>query len=159
MAHCVPQVALAGLVSSKPLNQIANEALAYFENGIQLMEDAAAKQGAGLINLVPNHKLSVRKPALIILMMCTDVKFQPFLMKLRRYVHESVAQSRRNQGVNTRTPPRTQGAVTSLWRFPTAQAEGTGGLNDPPSATGSQSSGSEEWQTFFDEFHDTFQRS
>jgi hypothetical protein len=62
-AHLVLQVALAGLVSSKPLNQIANEALAYFENGIQLMEDAAAKQGAGLINLVPNLKLSVRGPA------------------------------------------------------------------------------------------------
>jgi len=88
--------------------------------------------------------------------MYADVKFQPFLTKLRRYVHESVAQSRRNQGVNTRTPPRTRGAVTSLWQFPTAQAEEAGG---PLSATGSQSSGSEEWQTFFDEFHDTFQRS
>lgn len=53
------QVALAGLVSSKPLNQIATEALAYFENGIQLMEGAAAKQGAGLINLAPNNQLSV----------------------------------------------------------------------------------------------------
>lgn len=153
------QVALAGLVSSKPLNQIANEALAYFENGIQLMEDTAAKQGAGLISLVPNHKLSVCVPAHVVLIMYADVEFQPFLAKLRIYVHGSVAQSRRNQGGNTRTPPRTQGPITALWRFPTAQAEEASGPNGPPSAAESQSSGSEEWQTFFDEFHDTFQRS
>lgn len=153
------QVALAGLVSSKPLNQIANEALAYFENGVQLMEDAAAKQGAGLINLVPNHKLSVGEPTHDVLIMYTDVKLQPFLSKLRHYVHESVAQSRRNQGVNTRTPPRTLGPVTSLWRFPAAHADDAGGVNGPLSAVESHSSGSEEWQTFFDEFHDTFQRS
>jgi hypothetical protein len=91
--------------------------------------------------------------------MYVDAKFQPFLTKLRRYVHESVAQSKRNQGDSTRTPPRTQGAVTSLWRFPTAQGEEISEQNDPPSAAGSQSSGSEEWKTFFDEFHDTFQRS
>jgi len=65
-AHRRLQVALAGLVSSKPLNQIANEALAYFENGIQLMEDAASTQGAGLVNLLPNHKLSVSDPAHVI---------------------------------------------------------------------------------------------
>jgi hypothetical protein len=63
------------------------------------------------------------------------------------------------KGVSTRTPPRTRGAVTSLWRFPNAQKEEAGGPIGPPSVTGSQSSGSEEWQTFFDEFHDTFQRS
>lgn len=91
--------------------------------------------------------------------MYADIKFQPFLSKLRRYVHESVAQSRRNQGTSTRNPPRSQGPVKALWRFPTAQAEDTGGPNDPASAAESQSSGGEEWQTFFDEFHDTFQRS
>ena len=47
----------------------------------------------------------------------------------------------------------------SLWRFPTAQTEEGRAPIEPPSVAGSQSSGSEEWQTFFDEFHDTFQRS
>jgi hypothetical protein len=39
------------------------------------MEGAASAQGAGLVNLVPNHKLSVRKPAYITRMMYDNVKF------------------------------------------------------------------------------------
>ena len=74
-AHRRLKVALAGLVSSKPLNQIANEALAYFENGIQLMESVASTQGAGLVNLVPNHRLSVSKPAQVSLVMYADVEY------------------------------------------------------------------------------------
>lgn len=40
------------------------------------MEGVASTQGAGLVNLVPNHKLSVSEPpAHIIWMMYADVKF------------------------------------------------------------------------------------
>ncbi len=39
------------------------------------MEGVASTQGAGLVNLLPNHRLSVSEPARVLLVMFADVEY------------------------------------------------------------------------------------